>query len=74
MNNYRTFLCIPVFKNFKYCQDEIFNENNLIVRTQETRSLVEALDGSIIFEKIININVPKPSLLVSENIIENIIN
>ena len=73
MNNYRTFLCIPVFKNFKYCQDEIFNENNLIVRTQETRSLVEALDGSIIFEKIININVPKPSLLVSENIIENII-
>ena len=47
MNNYRTFLCIPVFKNFKYCQDEIFNGNNLIVRTQETRSLVEALDGSI---------------------------
>ena len=72
MNNYRTFLCIPVFKNFKYCQDEIFNGNNLIVRTQETRSLVEALDGSIICEKIININVPKPSLLVSENIIENI--
>ena len=73
MNKYRTFLCIPVFKNFKYCQDEIFNEKNLISRTQETRSLVEALDGSIIFEKIININLPKPSLLVSENIIENII-
>ena len=73
MNKYRTFLCIPVFKNFKYCQDEIFNEKNLISRTQETRSLVEALDGSIIFEKIININLPKPSLLVSENIIESII-
>ena len=73
MNNYRTFLCIPVFKNFKYCQNEIFNENNLIARTQETRSLVEALDGSIIFEKIININLPKPSLLVSENIVEDII-
>ena len=73
MNKYRTFLCIPVFKNFKYCQDEIFNEKNLISRSQETRSLVEALDGSIIFEKIININLPKPSLLVSENIIESII-
>ena len=72
MNKYRTFLCVPVFKNFKFCQDEIFNEKNLIPRTQETRSLVEALHGSIIFEKIININLPKPSLLVSENVIENI--
>ena len=72
MNKYSTFLCVPVFKNFKFCQDEIFNQKNLIPRTQETRSLVEALHGSIIFEKIININLPKPSLLVSENIIENI--
>ena len=72
MNKYRTFLCVAVFKNFKFCQDEIFNEKNLIPRTQETRSLVEALHGSIIFEKIININLPKPSLLVSENVIENI--
>ena len=57
MNKYRTFLCVPVFKNFKFCQDEIFNEKNLIPRTQETRSLVEALHGSIIFEKIINIKL-----------------
>ena len=72
MNKYQTFLCVPIFKNFKYCQDEIFNEKNLIPRTQETRSLVEALHGTIIFEKIININFPKPSLLVSENVIDNI--
>ena len=72
MNKYKTFLCVPIFKNFKYCQDVIFNEKNLIPRTQETRSLVEALHGTIIFEKIININFPKPSLLVSENVIDNI--
>ena len=66
MLNYKIFLWIPVFKKNKYCQDEIFNQHNLIPRIQETRSLVEALGGSIVFEKIININVPKSSLLIND--------
>ena len=66
MNKYKTFLLLPVFKNKKFCQNEIFNQKNFISRSFETRSLVQSLDASIIFEKIININIPKPSLLISE--------
>ena len=72
MNKYKTFLLFPVFKNNKFCQNQIFNQKNFISRSLETRSLVQALDGSIFFEKIVNINVPKPSLLVSETIANEI--
>jgi len=72
MNRYKTYLCFPIFKNVRFSQDEIFNQKNLISRVQETRSLVEALNASIIFEKIININIPKPSLLISETVAEDI--
>ena len=68
MNKYKTLLLLPIFKNNKFCQNKIFNQKNFISRCSETRSLVNALDGSIIFEKIININIPKPSLLVSKTI------
>jgi GTP-binding protein HflX len=74
MNRYKTYLCFPIFKNVRFSQDEIFNQKNLISRVQETRSLVEALNASIIFEKIININIPKPSLLISETVAEDIKN
>ena len=72
MNKYKTFLLFPVFKNNKFCQNLIFNQKNFITRSLETRSLVEALDGSIIFERIVNINIPKPSLLVSKSIAKEI--
>ncbi len=72
MNKYKTFLLFPVFKNNKFCQNQIFNQKNFISRSLETRSLVEALGGLIIFERIININVPKPSLLVSKTIANEI--
>ena len=72
MNKYKTFLLFPVFKNYKFCQNEIFNQKNFISRSSETRSLVQALDGSIVFEKIININIPKPSLLFSKTVSDQI--
>ncbi len=72
MNKYKTFLLFPVFKNNKFCQNLIFNQKNFISRSLETRSLVQALDGSIIFERIVNINIPKPSLLVSKSIANEI--
>ena len=72
MDKYKTFLLFPVFKNYKFCQNKIFNQNNFIFRSAETRSLVQALDGSIVFEKIININIPKPSLLFSKSVTDQI--
>ena len=72
MNKYKTFLLFPVFKNNKFCQNQIFNQKNFISRSLETRSLVQALDGEIIFEKILNIHFPKPPLLVSETIANEI--
>ncbi len=72
MNKYKTFLLFPVFKNNKFCQNQIFNQKNFISRSLETRSLVQALGGLIIFERIININVPKPSLLLSKTIANEI--
>ena len=72
MNKYKTFLLFPVFKNYKFCQNEIFDQKNFISRSSETRSLVQALDGSIVFEKIININIPKPSLLFSKSVTDQI--
>jgi GTP-binding protein HflX len=72
MNKYKTLLLLPIFKNNKFCQNEIFNQKNFIARCSETRSLVQALDGTIIFEKIVNINIPKPSLLVSKTIVDEI--
>ena len=73
MLNYKTFLLFPVFKNNKFCQNIIFNPENLISRSTETRSLVDALDSYIIIEKIINITIPKPSALFSMNVIDDII-
>ena len=72
MNKYKTFLLFPVFKNNKFCQNQIFNQKNFISRSLETRSLVQALDGRIIFERIVNIYVPKPPLLVSKTIANEI--
>ena len=53
MLNYKSFLIFPVFKNNKFCQNIIFNPENLISRSTETRSLVDALNSYIIIEKII---------------------
>ena len=74
MINYNTFLILPIFKNNKFLQNDIFNQKNFISRSYETRSLVQALDASIIFEKIININVPKPSLLINNTVANEIKN
>ena len=72
MNKYKIFLLFPIFKNNKFCQNQIFNQKNFISRSLETRSLVQALDGTIIFERIVNIYVPKPPLLVSKTIANEI--
>ncbi len=72
MLNYKTFLFFPVFKINKFCQNIIFNQENLISRCIDTRSLVDALDSFIILEKIINITIPKPSALFSMNVIDDI--
>ena len=72
MYKYKTFLLFPIFKNIKFCQNQIFKQKYFISRSSETRSLVKALDGKIIFEKIVNINIPKPSLLVSKTISDEI--
>ena len=72
MNKYKTLLVLPIFKNNKFCQNKIFNQKNFNTRCLETKSLVQALDGTIIYEKVININIPKPSLLVSKIIANEI--
>ena len=72
MNKYKTFLFLPVFKNNKFCQNRIFNQKNLISRSYETRSLVEALDSLIILEKIFNINIPKPSTFINDKVVNEI--
>ena len=72
MVNYKTFLILPIFKNNKFSQNDIFNQKNFISRSSETRSLVKALDASIVFEKIINISIPKSSLLINNNIANEI--
>ena len=74
MVNYKTFLILPIFKNNKFSQNDIFNQKNFISRSSETRSLVSALDASIVFEKIINISIPKSSLLINNNVANEIIN
>ena len=30
MNNYNIFLLLPIFKNLKFLQNEIFNQENLV--------------------------------------------
>ena len=72
MIRYNTFLILPIFKYKKFSQDDIFNQNNFISRSSETRSLVQALNASIIFEKIINISIPKSSLLISNTVANEI--
>ena len=74
MVNYKTFLILPIFKNNKFSQNDIFNQKNFISRSSETRSLVSALDASIVFEKIINISIPKSSLLINNNVANEIKN
>ena len=74
MINYNTFLILPIFKINKFSQNDIFNQKNFISRSSETRSLVQALDASIVFEKIINISIPKPSLLINNTVANEIKN
>ena len=74
MINYNTFLILPIFKINKFSQNDIFNQKNFISRSSETRSLVQALDASIIFEKIINISIPKSSLLINNTVANEIKN
>ena len=74
MVNYKTFLILPIFKNNKFSQNDIFNQKNFISRSSETRSLVSALNASIVFEKIINITIPKSSLLINNNVANDIKN
>ena len=74
MINYKTFLILPIFKNNKFSQNDIFKQNNFIARSSETRSLVSALDATIVFEKIINISIPKSSLLINNNVADEIKN
>ena len=73
MNNYNIFLLLPIFKNLKFLQNEIFNQDNFISRSAETRSLGEALNSKIFYEKIINISTPKSSLFFSSTVINEII-
>ena len=74
MINYKTFLILPIFKNNKFSQNDIFNQKNFISRSSETRSLVQALDASIVFEKIINISIPKSSLFINNTVANEIKN
>ena len=74
MVNYKTFLILPIFKNNKFSQNDIFNQKNFISRSFETRSLVQALDASIVFEKIINISIPNSSLLINKTVANEIKN
>ena len=73
MNNYNIFLLLPIFKNLKFLQNEIFNQENFISRSAETRSLGEALNSRIFYEKIVNISIPKSSLFLSSTVIDQII-
>ena len=73
MNNYNIFLLLPIFKNLNFLQNEIFNKENFISRSAETRSLGEALNSKIFYEKIINISIPKSSLFFSSTVINEII-
>ena len=72
MKNYKILLLLPIFKNLKFCQNVIFNQENFIARSSETRSLSEALNSKIFYEKIINISIPKPSSFFSSTIIDEI--
>ena len=72
MKKYKILLLLPIFKNLKFCQDVIFNQENFIVRSCETRSLAEALNSKIFYEKIINVSIPKPSSFFSSTIIDEI--
>ena len=74
MDKYKTFLLFPVFKNKSFCQNVIFNQENFNSRSNETRSLVEALNSNINFEKTINVTIPKPSTLISTTVIDEIKN
>ena len=74
MNKYNTFLILPIFKNYKLSQNDIFSQKNFISRSSETRSLVQALDAFIVFEKIINISIPKSSLLINKIVANEIKN
>ena len=72
MKKYKILLLLPIFKNLKFCQNVIFNQDNFIARSIETRSLSEALNSNIYYEKIINISIPKPSSFFSATIIDEI--
>ena len=72
MKNYKIILLLPIFKNLKFCQNVIFNQENFIARCSETRSLAEALNSKIVYEKIINVSTPKPSLFFSSTVIDDI--
>ena len=74
MKKYKVLLLLPIFKNLKFCQNIIFNQNNFITRSNETRSLVSALNSIVIFEKILNISIPKPSSFLSSNLSDEIKN
>ena len=74
MDIYKTFLLFPVFKSKNYCQNVIFNQENFNSRCNETRSLVEALNSNINFEKTVNISIPKPSTFFSTTVINEIKN
>ena len=51
MHIYKIFLILPIFKTNSFSQNIIFNQSNFLSRSSETRSLVEALNSSIKFEK-----------------------
>ena len=72
MIKYKVFLLLPIFKNLKFCQNEIFNQESFIARSTETRSLAEALNSNIFYEKIINVVIPKSSSFFSSTVIDEI--
>ena len=72
MHIYKIFLILPIFKTNSFSQNIIFNQSNFLSRSSETRSLVEALNSSIKFEKMVNITMPKVSTFLSHSIIDEI--
>ncbi len=72
MKKYKILLLLPIFKNLKFCQNVIFNQENFIARSIETRSLSKALNSQVFYEKIVNISIPKPSSFFSSTIIDEI--
>jgi GTPase len=72
MKKYKIFLLLPIFKNLKFCQNIIFNQESFIARSSETRSLAEALNSKIFYEKIINVSIPKPSSFFSSTVMDDI--